>query len=146
MHNAISLYIIQHCLKCLLLHTHPIYLYLTFHFWHSLIWNFEFDELDFFPSLNWIFTACVACKNPVQTLKKIRFIKLGISSLIMSKIKCRLKGGKGIVPTYFYNPIQIRGGGRGNLRPSDMKTFRQVWLYCSFSIKKSFVSEIIGHF
>ena len=34
-------------------------------FWHSPVWNFKFDELDFFPSLNWIFTACVACKNPV---------------------------------------------------------------------------------
>ena len=39
-------------------------------FWHSIVWNFEFDELDFFPSLNCIFTACVACKNPVQTRKK----------------------------------------------------------------------------
>ena len=39
-------------------------------FWYSLAWNFEFDELDFFPCLNWIFTACVACKNPVQTRKK----------------------------------------------------------------------------
>ena len=39
-------------------------------FWHSIVWNFEFDELDFFPSLNCIFIACVACKNPVQTRKK----------------------------------------------------------------------------
>ena len=49
--------------------------YFHFHsldFRHSgpLVWNFEFDEVDFFPSLNWIFTACVACKNPVQTRKK----------------------------------------------------------------------------
>ena len=49
--------------------------YFHFHsldFRHSgpLVWNFEFDEVDFFPSLNWIFTACVACKNSVQTRKK----------------------------------------------------------------------------
>ena len=36
-------------------------------FWHSLAWNFEFDELDFFYTLNWIFAAWVACKNSVQT-------------------------------------------------------------------------------
>ena len=54
-------------------------------FGHSVIWNFQFDKLIFFPSLNLIFTACVACKNPVQTWKKIQFIKLEISNLIMSK-------------------------------------------------------------
>ena len=32
--------------------------------------KFRVDELDFSPSLNWIFTAFVACKNPVQTRKK----------------------------------------------------------------------------
>ena len=39
-------------------------------FSNSPVWNFQFDELIFFPSLNWIFTACVAYKNPVQTRKK----------------------------------------------------------------------------
>ena len=39
-------------------------------FWNSLVWNFQFDKLDFF-FLVW--TACVACKNPVQTWKKIQF-------------------------------------------------------------------------
>ena len=42
----------------------------AFDFWHSPVWNFKFDELDFFPSLNWIFTACLACMNLVQTRKK----------------------------------------------------------------------------
>ena len=36
-------------------------------FSNSPVWNIQFDELDFFPSFNWIFTACVACKNPDQT-------------------------------------------------------------------------------
>ena len=31
-------------------------------FWNSLVWHFEFDEPT--SSLNWIFTACVAWKNP----------------------------------------------------------------------------------
>ena len=53
------------------------------------VWNFKFVELDFFPSLNWIYTACVTCKNPVQTKKKIQFIKLSSSNRRMSKIKCR---------------------------------------------------------
>ena len=58
-------------------------------FWHSPVWNFKFDELDFFPILNWMFTACVTCKNPVQTRKRIQFIKLKISNWRMSKINCR---------------------------------------------------------
>ena len=58
-------------------------------FWHSLVWNFEFDELDFFPSLNWIFTACVVYKNPVQTRKKIQFIKLETSNWRIWKIQFR---------------------------------------------------------
>ena len=52
-------------------------------------WNFQFDELIFFPSLNWIFTACVAFKNPVQTRKKIQFIKLEISNWRIWKIQFR---------------------------------------------------------
>ena len=58
-------------------------------FWQSLVWNSEFDELNSFPNLNWIFTACVVCKNPVQTKRKIQFIKLEISNWRMSKINCR---------------------------------------------------------
>jgi len=44
--------------------------------------------------MNWIFTACVACKNPVQTRKKIQLIKLEISNWRMSKIGCRYIGGE----------------------------------------------------
>ena len=58
-------------------------------FWHSPVWNFKFDELDFFPSLNWIFAGYTGSKNPVQTGKKIQFIKLEIWNWRMSKIKCR---------------------------------------------------------
>ena len=32
-------------------------------FLNFLVWNFKFVELDFFPSLNWIYTACVTCKK-----------------------------------------------------------------------------------
>ena len=39
-------------------------------------WKIEFDELDFLSFLNLIFAACAACKNWVQTRKKIQFIKL----------------------------------------------------------------------
>ena len=39
-------------------------------FSNSPVWNSQFDELIFFPSLNWIFTACLACMNLVQTRKK----------------------------------------------------------------------------
>ena len=47
-------------------------LFTTFDFWNSPVLNFKFDELDLFPSLNWIFTGCVACKNPLQTRKKFQ--------------------------------------------------------------------------
>ena len=40
-------------------------------FWLFLVWNIEFDDLDFFPSLNWIF----ASKSGTRTRKKIQFIK-----------------------------------------------------------------------
>ena len=39
-------------------------------------WNIEFDELSI---SNLIFTACVACKNQVQTRKRIKLINLDIS-------------------------------------------------------------------
>ena len=48
-----------------------------------------FDENDFFPSLNLIFTACVAYKIPVWNRPKIKFIKLNISNWNFAKIKCR---------------------------------------------------------
>ena len=35
-------------------------------FGHSVVWNFQFNRLIFFPSFNWIFY----CKFPVQTCKK----------------------------------------------------------------------------
>ena len=31
-------------------------------YWNTPVWNIQFDELDFFPILNWIFTTCGACK------------------------------------------------------------------------------------
>ena len=34
-------------------------------FWHTPVWNFEFDELNFFPSLNWIFASYTGIKSPV---------------------------------------------------------------------------------
>ena len=42
--------------------------------------NIKFDELDFFPSLNWIFAGYSGSKNPVQTGKNIQLIKLKISN------------------------------------------------------------------
>ena len=44
------------------------------------VWNVKFDELDFFPSLNWIFLPAVACKIQVWNRLKIKFIKLDISN------------------------------------------------------------------
>ena len=41
-----------------------------FDFWQFLVWNIEFDELDFFSSLYWTFTGYTGIKNPVQTRKK----------------------------------------------------------------------------
>ena len=61
-------------------HTPPIY---------SPVWNIEFDELDFFPSLNWIFLPAVACKIQVWNRLKIKFTKLDISNWRNAKIKCR---------------------------------------------------------
>ena len=60
--------IVSHCLQ-------------VYHWFDSLLWNFKFDQPDFFPSLNWIFTACVAFKNPVQTKKKIKVYQTGYFKL-----------------------------------------------------------------
>ena len=60
--------------------------------------KFWVNRVDFFPSLKWIFTACVDCNNPFQTRKKIQFIKLDISNWRMSKIKCKyIRREEGIV-------------------------------------------------
>ena len=50
--------------------------------WLLKFFSFKFKvwSTGFFPTLNWTFNACVACKNPVQTRKKIQFIKLEISN------------------------------------------------------------------
>ena len=53
------------------------------------VWNIVFDELDFFPSLKWIFLPAVACKIQVWNRLKIQFIKLDISNWRIAKIKCR---------------------------------------------------------
>ena len=41
----------------------PILLSICTWFLNSPVWNIKFDELDFFPSLNWIFLHAVACKS-----------------------------------------------------------------------------------
>ena len=46
----------------------------AFDFWNSQVWNIEFDELDFFPSFNWIFLPSVACKIQVWNKLTIKFI------------------------------------------------------------------------
>ena len=51
----------------------PIYLHLIFDI-------LEFDELSFFPYLNWIFAGYAGSKNPVKSREKIQFIKLEISN------------------------------------------------------------------
>ena len=58
-------------------------------FCNSSVSNIQFDELDFFPSLNWIFLPAVACKIQVWNRLKIQFIKLDISNWRIAKIKCR---------------------------------------------------------
>ena len=58
-------------------------------FCNSPVWNIEFDELDFFPSSNWIFVGYTGSKKPVQTGKKYQFIKLEISNWRIWKIQFR---------------------------------------------------------
>ena len=53
------------------------------------VWNIEFDELDCFPRLNWIFLPALVCEIQVWNRLKIQFIKLDISNWRMSKIKFR---------------------------------------------------------
>ena len=53
-------------------------------YWFALeFWNIEFDELDFLSISNYIFPACLACKNQVQARKKSsssEFVTLNISN------------------------------------------------------------------
>ena len=49
-------------------------------FCNSPVWNIDFDELDFFSILNWIFLSAVACIIQVWNRLKIKFIKLDISN------------------------------------------------------------------
>ena len=49
-------------------------------FCNSPVWNIDFDELDFFSILNWIFLSAVACIIRVWNRLKIKFIKLDISN------------------------------------------------------------------
>ena len=58
-------------------------------FCNSPVWNIQFDELDFFPSLNWIFLPAVACTIQDWNRLKIKLIKLDISNWRIVKIKCR---------------------------------------------------------
>ena len=58
-------------------------------FCNSLAWNIQFGELNFFPSLNWIFIGCAACKKPVWIGLKIQFIILDISNWRIAKIQIR---------------------------------------------------------
>ena len=51
-------------------------------FWNLIL------ELDFLSISNLVFTACVACKNPVQNRQKIMF-QNQVCKLEISKIKCR---------------------------------------------------------
>ena len=64
------------CFRTLVVHCRrdtyltPIYLHWDFRkFWHSPVWNIQFDELIFFPSLktNWLFL-------PVQTVFFSKFL------------------------------------------------------------------------
>ena len=48
--------------------------------WKFLVWKIKYDEIDFLSKLNLIFTACVACKNLVQTRQKISFVELDFSN------------------------------------------------------------------
>ena len=59
------------------------YLYLIFAILQFEISIIEFDELDFFSSLNWIFLPAVACRIQL----KIKFIKLNFSNWRIAKIK-----------------------------------------------------------
>ena len=66
--------------------------YLSAHvFCNSPIWNVKFDELDFFPSLNWIFLPAVACKIQVWNKLNIKFIKVNI--LKLENCKNQVHGG-----------------------------------------------------
>ena len=54
----------------------------------------DFDELDFQFITNWIFTPCVACKNPVRNRLKIQFIELHFSNSIFQKSSVNQQGDR----------------------------------------------------
>ena len=76
-------------------HTYPL-LICTW-FLKNQFWKIKFDKLDFQSISNWIFTACVACKNQFQNwflqvknpVGRTWFFKLDFSD-----IKYRSTGGK----------------------------------------------------
>ena len=55
--------------------------------------HIEFDELNFFPSLNLIFLPVVACKIQVWNRPKIKFIKLDISKWRIAKNQVQIYRG-----------------------------------------------------
>ena len=61
-------------------------------FLKNQVWKIKFDELDFLTSLNWIFTASVACKIQVWNRPKIQFIKLDFSNSIFQKSSADKQG------------------------------------------------------
>ena len=67
-------------------------------FWHSLAWNFKFDELDFFPSLNWIFAGYSDSKNPIH---QTWYFKL-------ENVKNQVQIDRGTVPFNEYLSIFFR--------------------------------------
>ena len=73
---------------CIIWHSPPIYLHLIFDILQLEI-RINFDQLEFFPNLNWIFAGYIGSKNPVLSRTKFQFIKPEILNQIMSKLKCR---------------------------------------------------------
>ena len=51
------------------------------------VWKIKFHERDFQSISNWVFTASVACKNPVQNGLKIQFVELDFSNSILQKVQ-----------------------------------------------------------
>ena len=54
-------------------------------FCYFRVWSIEFDELDFYPSLNSIFLPGVALEIQVWNRQKMQFIKLDISNSMFQK-------------------------------------------------------------
>ena len=56
-------------------------------FFKNQVGKIQFNELDFRSISNWIFTACVACKNQFQNLF-LQFVKLDFSDLNFQQTSC----------------------------------------------------------